>query len=196
MRLRLLALCLFVSLARGAELEAPAGFETRDFGPLGGQILVPKNWHVSQGSNATNYTLLMSKDLPEPSGRYETGWRIQWVVGISKSMAAATPAKVVQYNISKKKASEHVLKECDAERLGEFSRQCLETLAPVPNKPDKKYRIIYTFFWSDEKDMLIVGTFGSPEEEWPETAKIYQVIKDFKLVDWDRFEAKQSTTKF
>jgi len=54
-----------------------------------------------------------------------------------------------------------------------------------------KYHIIYSFFWSDEKDMMVAGTFGAPMEEWDSAAKIYRVIKDFKLLDWDRVEAKK-----
>lgn len=192
MRLGLLTFCLLVSLGRSAEMEALPGFEVRDFGPLGGQIMVPSGWFVTEGAKGTTYLFTVSKEDLATTGRYETGWRIQWIAGVSK-LANVTATQAIQYNIARKKAAEQVVRECEPEKIGEFTRQCLETLAPVAGSPDRKYHIIYTFSWSDEKDMMIAGTFGAPEEEWPEAQKIYRVIKDFKLVDWARVEAKKKT---
>lgn len=173
-------------------MPAPDGFEVRDFGPIGGQIIIPRGWFVTQGTNpnGTQYLFTASKEDLAATGHYETGWRIQWIAEVSKT-ANITATQAVQYNIDRKKASEEVVRECDPEKLGEFNRRCLETIAPVPSKPGKKHRIIYSFFWSDEMDMMVAGTFGAPSAEWDAAAKIYQTIKDFKLLDWDRVEAKK-----
>jgi hypothetical protein len=190
MRSCCLLLCLLVSRSFGAEMLAPEGFEVRDFGPIGGQIIIPRGWFVSQGTRGTQYLFTVSKEDLAVTGHYETGWRIQWIAEVSKT-AKITATQAVQYNIDRKKASEEVVRECDLEKSGEFNRRCLETLSPVPSKPGMKYHIIYSFFWSDEKDMMVAGTFGAPMEEWDSAAKIYRVIKDFKLLDWDRVEAKK-----
>lgn len=193
MRLRLLAFCFLIAIGQSSAADTPAGFKERDFGPLGGRILMPVDWFASEGSKGSNYMLTVSKEDLASTGRYETGWRLQWIAGITK-LANISATQAIQYNIARKKAAEEVLRECDPEKIGEFMRQCLETRAPVPGSPGKKYRIIYTFTWSDELDMMISGTFGAPEEDWEEAAKIYNVIKNFVLMDRARMEAREKST--
>lgn len=173
-----------------AEMPAPTGFKAHDFGPLGGQILVPDGWFVTEGAQGSNYLFTASKEDLAATGTYKTGFRVQWIAGISK-MADAKASQAVQINIARKKSREQVVRECEPERIGPLLRQCLETRAPIDGHAGKFYRLVYTFSWSDEMDTMIGATFGAPEEEWESAQKIYEVIKDFKLVDRDRMDAKK-----
>lgn len=180
--------CLLLASGRSAEMTAPAGYIVRDLGPFGGQGIAPKDWFVSQGTHGTSFLFTASKEDHTTGGNYHTGWRIQWVASVS-TITKHTAAENIRYNIAQRKTREVVIRECEPGTVGEFHKQCLETIgAPIANKPNAKYHMICSFFWSDEKDMMIVSTFGAPMEEWAEASKIYQVIKDFKLVDWDRLD--------
>lgn len=104
-----------------------------------------------------------------------------------KAVAGISPKQAVQVNIDRKKTLEEVVRECPAAKFDQFWRSCLETVGfPSKAKPTQKYHLVYSFWWSDELDLMAAVTFGAPIEEWTQAQKVYDVIKDFKLIDLDR----------
>lgn len=167
----------------GRERYAPEGYEVRNLGSKGGQIIIPKGWFYRTGQTPNGPAYSISK---ENSDRYETGMRIQVVARI-KATAGLTPREAVEMNIARKKRLEQLVDECPPAKSGMFWRICLETIsAPNQATPTKKFHLKYSFWWNDDADMMLASTFGAPEEDWPEAQKIYAVIKDFKLIDLDR----------
>lgn len=189
MPIRLLIFLFTVFAARAAEMQAPEGFTVHDLGSMGGQVLLPNGWFFATGQapNGPYYTL-----LKEDSGKgsYDTGMRIQFVAKV-KATAGISPKQAVQLNIDRKKAKETVVHECPESQMGAFRRVCLETLGfPSKAKPTQKFHLVYSFWWNDETDLMAAVTFGAPVEEWAEAKKIYDVIKDFKILDLDRVPKK------
>jgi hypothetical protein len=145
----------------------------------------PAGWTFVAANSAAGPVFTLSKE-DSRKGSYDTGMRIQLISKI-KARVGLTPKEAVLLNIARKKKLEQVISECPEAQAGVFRRICLETEGyPSEAKPSQRYHLMYSFWWSDEADFMAAATFGAPIEEWPQAAKIYAVIKDFKLVDLDR----------
>jgi hypothetical protein len=183
---------LFALYGRAAEMEAPPGYTVHDLWSVGGQILVPAGWVFREGSTPGGPMFTISKEN-NTDGTYETGMRIQ-VIGHIKENAGVTAKEAVDLNIRRKKSLEKVISECPPAQSGPFNRICLETTVHEGDKtPQREYHCIYSFWWSDDLDLMIAATFGAPANEWDSASLIYAVIKDFKLVDRERAEKPKTT---
>ena len=179
---------ILISLSAHAE-SIPSGYTKEDLRPLGGEILVPESWYFRGGATNNGFMYVLSKEQNEDDS-YETGFRIQGIINIKDS--GLSPVQATAYNWKRfKDSAKEIIKECDEEQAGVFRKTCLEVIQNNPNNPDDDFHIIYSFFWSDELDMIVIGIFGAPESTWPEAENIYNTIKDFVLFDIDKMEFEE-----
>jgi hypothetical protein len=165
------ALWLFVlpPFAHSNELTVPDGYVLQRLEATDGQIAMPKDWHYKSSGTPSGWLYTFSKEKPDPN--YETGLRVQMLMGIEKG-TKRTKEEFVNANIDTKKRSvTEVVKECkEPSDAGFFMRRCLEVIENIRigNNPPKPFRILYTFSWAKTMDMVVVNTFGTPTEKWDE----------------------------
>jgi hypothetical protein len=155
--------------------------------PLGGKILMPKDWFYKEYHGAPYYVWTLSKeDLDK--GPYTTGVKIQLISGIQEG-AGKTPEEFLKEYAEGKKQTAKVLSECAEEEQQYFTRICVETIETLPEfGDDKKFRIQYSLFWSNRMDMVIVVISGTLEQLWAENEPIFDAMQAFELIDMKRFE--------
>jgi len=176
---------LFILVTSLAHAEPPStvpeGFELQTLDITDGNILKPKGWFYRYFTAKSSIIWTISKE-DSKLGEYLTGMRIQFTPGFSR-VTNKTPQAFAQQYISQKKQSAKTFKDCKAGQAGEFTRVCLETLEKMTSsKGDIEFQILYSVFWSNEKDLFAITTFGAPASEWVTVQPIIDVMKDFELL--------------
>ncbi|MFB9899968.1 hypothetical protein ACFFOV_06060 [Cerasicoccus arenae] len=180
MRMLRLALILFAAIAALHAQEIPEGFRVQKL-PMGGKALMPKDWHYEGGGLDNGFMYVFSKEEMTGEG-YETGFRIQGFFKVSE--AGFKPSEAAAQNLEKFKSNaKSVIKVCDEYDQGPFRVRCLEAIQPNPHNAADDYHVIYSFFWNDDADMVVVSMFGAPESTWPEAELIYKEMQGFVLFD-------------
>ena len=163
--------------------EAPDGFVYQQLDPLGGKSLRPKGWFFTSKHNRSNFMWTFSKEDLAKTDSYTTGVRIQLVLGV-RTAAKQSPKDFIRDFVTKKtKSADKVHKTCDAVQQNIFTRMCLET-------EEGPHRILYSFFWSDELDMIIISTAGTTLELWDKYTETFDKMngfEPFKVEELERF---------
>lgn len=168
--------------------ETPTEFVTQVLEPLGGKIERPKDWHYNeQHGNAYDWTITLEDN--GKGGAYTTGVRLQCFTGIEK--ANGQTAKEFMEGFVKQKASAEgvkVIKNCDPEDMGMFTRICLET-------EEGPHHILYSLFWGNGMDIAVVSIAGTTKELWHVYTPVFDRMTKFELIDMKRFEDKDGKAK-
>jgi hypothetical protein len=172
-----LAVMLVASAADTA--KAPREFVTQVLEPTGGKIQRPKNWFYSESRNEVSYTWILSRE-DSSKGPYTTGVRIQALVGVQEGTGKSPKQFVMDYVDTKKKEAK-VLKTCGETDQGMFARVCLET-------EEGPYHILYSLFWGNKVDIVVVSIAGTTKELWDTYANTFDKMGTFELIDMKRFE--------
>lgn len=184
MRNILAILCFFLlplSSADAGDIAVPEGFVLQPLTETDGQIARPKDWFYTSKGTASGWVWTLSKEDPA-MGSYETGLRVQLLVGVAEK-SGKTREAFAKHFISGKRAAAEVMHECPKIDLGEFYRQCIEVIESLPSKAgSSSYRIIYSVMWGKELDMVVVSTFGSPPQAWETAAPIAEAMAHFRLL--------------
>lgn len=176
-------LCLFaLSCHAEADFPVPEGYVLQRLEATDGRIAKPKDWFYSSGGTPSGWLWTFSEEDPSKGG-YETGLRIQLLVGIKKK-TGQSPEAFAQNILRQKKASTKVVKECPIDYSQEdFMRQCLEVIEDIQRpKGMTTYHILYSVFWGKKLDMVVVNTFGAPEEKWQSVIPISDVMSRVVLI--------------
>lgn len=164
-----------------SSINVPDGFVLQVMEPLGGKIARPSDWFYSENHQGPSFTWILSKE-DSRKGRYETGVRIQTLVGVQKGTGRSPKDFVLGFIEGKRKEASRVIKSCVAKDQGLFTRVCLET-------EEGDYHILYSAFWgNDNLDVVLVSTAGAKKADWPTYAPIFDTMGSFELIDMDRFE--------
>lgn len=162
-------------------------FITQLLEPFGGKIQMPKDWFYRERHNEQSYVWSLSKENPDEEP-YITGVKLQYIGDIEEH-TGKTPEQFLRNFIQQKKSQVKVLSECAAEEQTFFTKVCLETLEPAPKLGEGiNYRIQYGLFWGNEIDWVIIMVQGTTEALWNQNKDIFQVMKDFDVIDMTRFE--------
>jgi len=115
-------------------------------------------------------------------GGYETGLRIQLLVGVEKQTKKSR-FSFTQDFFAKKRSSTTVVRECPEIDQEKFKRQCIEVVENV-ERPNgiKAYHLLYSVFWGKEIDMVSVFTFGAPQEEWASVKDVIEIMSHVELI--------------
>jgi hypothetical protein len=168
-------LIFFAGLCR-AEIVVPPGFELQKLDTTQGRIAKPKGWFYSHAADKFSLRWTIAREDPN-AGPYQTGFRIQFVPDATKA-AKVPPERFVENFIAQKLQSADVKRQCPAVKVGQFLRRCLETV-------EGPHRILYSLFWSQELDAIVVTIFGAPVAEWEKARHIADRMNEFELLGAD-----------
>ena len=180
----LLMIFLATALIATAQETIPDGFVMQVLEPTGGKILRPKDWFYTESHNGPSYTWILSKEDPRKS-RYDTGVRIQTLIGVEKGTGKSPKTFVLDFLSQKEKEVQRIYKTCDARDQGLFTRVCLEA-------DEGDYRILYSLFWGNNIDVVVVSIAGAKKADWSKYSDVFDLMSSFELIDMTRFETNNS----
>ncbi len=160
-----------------AEVVVPPGYELQVLDTTQGRIAKPKGWFYVHRADKFSLHWVLSKEDTRLGQGYRTGFRIQFTPAATQA-AKMPPAQFVERFIAQKQGSAQVVDQCAATRQGQFQRRCLETV-------EDGFHILYSLFWSEELDALVVTTFGAPAGEWEQARRIADRMNEFELLGAD-----------
>ena len=164
------------------EIMAPKGFVLQSLDPTDGLIARPKNWFYQSHGTASGWLWIISAEDPT-KGSYETGLRIQMLVGIQKGTGLTTEAFARNY-LNQKRQEGQILKDCPDSDVGQFQRHCIESIEAdsQPGHQGEKLHILTTVSWGKSMDMVVVSIFGAPDRNWDQVAPIADVMAKYRLL--------------
>jgi hypothetical protein len=159
----------------------PDGFVLQPLALTDGLIARPKDWFFGTTPSSAGWTWVIAKEDPA-KGPYETGMRIQVVVGV-KQRSGKTAEEVARGFLAEKRSSGKVVSDCQPTDQGQLMRECLTVIEALAlNGPAKPYRIAYSVFWGKTMDMAVITTFGAPADQWENVARTAEVMNAFRLI--------------
>lgn len=161
--------------------EAPEGFVHQKLDPLGGKALRPKDWFFTSQNNRSNFIWTFSKEDLAKTEAYTTGMRIQLAMGVQEASGKSPKDFIADFVKQKKKASDKVHKTCDPVTQDIFTRMCLET-------EEGPHRVLYSLFWSDTLDMMVISTAGTKTELWDEFTATFDTMNAFEPFNVETLE--------
>jgi hypothetical protein len=175
-------LCLWMLPSHAGEgFPIPEGFVLQRLESTDGRIAKPKDWFYVSSGTPSGWLWTLSAEDPSKGG-YETGLRIQLLAGVEKGTKRSTE-EFAQNFLQQKRASTMLVSECPVVDQGQFKRQCIEVIENV-QRPEgvKIYHILYSVFWGNKLDMVVVNTFGAPEEKWSSVSPFSKVMANVELI--------------
>ena len=181
----LLFIAVFIhSFSVNAQEMIPEGFVMQVLEPTGGKIVRPENWFYTASHRGPSYNWILSKEDASKSG-YETGVRIQTLVGVEEGTGKSPKTFVLDFLSQKKKGAQKIHKTCTPSGQDLFTRVCLET-------EEGDFRILYSLFWGNNIDVVVVSIAGTKTELWEVYANTFERMSTFELIDMKRFEEEDS----
>ena len=174
------------------KIFVPEGFVLKELEPLGGEIAIPKDWffYATQKSHAFVWTL-SKEDLSKDE--YETGVRIQFLYGVKKA-AGMSPKEFIQSFMKETKKASKVIREWPKQALGPFTRIGVEIdEISGTGEEQKKYRVRYSCFWSNDMDVVVINTSGTLFDQWEKYVDIFDNIGNFKIMDMKKIQKDAQT---
>lgn len=165
-----------------AQDAVPEGFVLQILEPTGGKIVRPKDWFYTERHGGVSYSWVISKEDLE-KGPYDTGVRIQTLIGVERESGKSPKEFVLDFIKKKKKEAKQIFDECEPKDQGLFTRVCLQT-------EERDYRILYSAFWANGADIVVISTAGAKIEDWSKYSEIFDQMSRFELIDIKRFETK------
>lgn len=161
--------------------KTPEGYVMQVMEPTGGKILRPEGWHYHEGHRETSWSWTISReDTNGGKDPYDTGVRIQTFMGVEKGTGDTPEAFVRGFIEGKKKSAEKVHRSCEATGQGMFTRICTEVT-------EGDYRILYSGFWGNDMDIVVISISGAKVAEWEKYTEIFDKMSAFELIDMERF---------
>ena len=158
---------------------APAGYHVQILEATDGRIVAPDGWNYRSRGTPSGWLWTFSKES-NADGSYETGLRLQLLVGVQKG-TNKTPKEFALNFLEQKRRTARVINECGPSDQGHLIRQCLEVVEHLTSGGDP-YHIVYSVFWGKEMDMVVLSTFGTPEELWPEYSRVAKVMSEVQII--------------
>ncbi|MCW5198655.1 hypothetical protein VU06_02775 [Desulfobulbus sp. F3] len=180
----LLVVCLVLSACwcqAYEDLPIPEGYILQYLDPTDGRIAKPKDWYYTSRGTQSGWLWTLSSENPA-KGFYETGLRIQLLLGV-KHVTKRSTKEFAQDFLEQKRKTTKVICEHEPVDQGDFTRQCLEVMETL-NLPEGPvvFHILYSVFWGKEMDMVLLSTFGTPEEKWQDYMSVSKIMATFDLI--------------
>ena len=159
----------------------PTEFVTQVLEPTGGKIPRPKDWFYAQ-SHRVPTSLVWTLSREDASGRtaYTTGVRIQMVIGVARDTGKTAKQFVLDFAAARREQAAKVIGTRDEQDQGPFTRVGLET-------EEGPYRILYSLFWGNRVDIVVISTAGTTKELWDTYAPTFDKMAAFNLIEESRF---------
>lgn len=182
--MRFLLACLLCLIANASFAQSafpvPDGYELQHLDPTDGRIAKPHGWYYTSNGTKSGWLWTISKE--EPTKGYETGMRIQLLVGVEKNTHRSRE-DFAQNFLQKKRSSTTVVKDCAASDQGDFTRQCIEVIENIPRQGEEHpYHILYSVLWGKRMDMVVVTTFGAPADRWDDVKNTVDAMAPIEII--------------
>jgi TonB family protein len=162
----------------------PTEFVQQVLEPTGGKIQRPKDWFYAEGHRGPVYMWTLSREDTTGHKPYTTGVRIQTFTGVKDGTGKTARQFVLDFVAAKKKEATKVIKTCDENDQGLFTRICLET-------EEGNDHILYSLFWgTNDLDIAVISIAGTTKELWETYSPAFDKMSAFELIDMKRFEKK------
>jgi TonB family protein len=162
----------------------PTEFVQQVLEPTGGKIQRPKDWFYAEGHRGPVYMWTLSRENTTGHKPYTTGVRIQVFTGVKDGTGKTARQFVLDFVAAKKKEATKVIKTCDENDQGLFTRICLET-------EEGNDHILYSLFWgTNDLDIAVISIAGTTKELWETYSPAFDKMSAFELIDMKRFEKK------
>ena len=162
--------------------DTPEGYVIQKLEETDGSILRPKDWNFESSGTPSGWTWCISKDKPI-NGAYETGVRIQLLIGVAEGTGKSREQFVSEALGAKASVAHEVIRNCEPVDMGTFVRQCLEVVEETSFRGENvKFRVLYSAMWFKEMDMVALSIFGSPREEWASVSEVSDRMAQFTLI--------------
>lgn len=168
-------------------MAVPPGFVLQKLDPVGGEILRPKDWFFREEHSGPSLTWIVSKEKSS-NGAYETGVRIQLLVGVQKGTGKTPKEFVHNFIAQKRKTAAKMIDECKPTDQGLFTRVCLQTI-------EGPHHILYSLFWGNSADIVGVVIAGAKKEEWSKYAETFDRMSEMKIIDMEHLEKQAREQK-
>lgn len=169
----------FLLVLSGTAAGEDIQYETQILEPTGGNIDRPKNWFFLEAHDQSSWLWIFSREKPEGKP-YEVGMRIQAIPSIQEISGKTPKQFILDFKAQKKNEVDKVLRECAEINEGLFVHTCLEA-------EEGRYQILYSLFWGNEMDIVVVTISGAPKNEWARYKKVFERMSGFELIDVNRF---------
>lgn len=183
MRYLLLAGLLFSTpfCTAGDSFPIPDGYVLQTLDPTDGKIARPRDWYYKSEGTPSGWLWTLSEEDPS-KGAYQTGLRMQLLVGVEKKTKKSRYIFAQKF-LENKRASTDVVNECPETDQGQFRRRCIEVIENVKGTDgDNTYHILYSVLWGNTLDMVVVTTFGAPQDKWEAVRKVSEVMSAIELI--------------
>ncbi|MDF7798778.1 hypothetical protein P4C99_04850 [Pontiellaceae bacterium B1224] len=169
----------------------PEGFSLQELNPTGGTILRPEGWFFNEGHRKNVFMWTISKE-PSKDGFYDTGVRIQCFIGVQK-VTGESPEEFVQKFVHGKKEAAEIISQRPVINQGIFSRIGIETTeTKVIDGKQVAYRILYSCFWGNDSDIVVISIAGTTPDLWDTYESTFNTMSNFKLIDMKHLESAQA----
>ena len=153
-------------------VEIPTEFIMRELMPFHGRVNAPKDWFFRQ----RGYAWIISKEDSEYGQAYLTGMKIEFFPGVKKHSGQTAEATAVANYRRLRGLSKSVVRTWEPTRMGLFTRYGIEL-------EDDRFHVIYSFFYDNDLDMMVVSTVGAPKSQWEAYSPTFGKMTDFTLMD-------------
>jgi hypothetical protein len=167
------------------KFAVPSGFEVQVLEPTGGRIARPKDWFYRESHREGHFAWTLSRE-DSAQGPYLVGVRMQAIFD-ARQQTGQVPHDFVAGFIASKRSVTQVQSECAERVVGLFKRRCIETVEKSPASPTGDFRIMYSLFYDDEMDLVVLSIAGAPSNEWEQASPLFNVMAEFELLDVSRF---------
>ena len=158
-------------------------FVTQALEPLGGTIKKPRSWKYSEHHGGPSFVWTLSREHNE-NGSYETGMRIQLIIG-TKEVFGKSAEEFCQEFLDSKAETLNVIDYFPQIQSGIFNREGVKVLENLPTDDGvKEFNITYSTFWIE--DIAIITIAGTPSELWEEYKGTFKAMTEFVPFDTRR----------
>jgi hypothetical protein len=158
----------------------PTEFVTQVLEPTGGTIPRPKGWFYTEahrGPGSLRWTI--SREDSAGGAPYTTGVSIQWLMGVAEGTGKTGKQFVLDFVAARKREAKVIGTRAEHDQ-GLFTRVGLET-------EEGPHRILYSLFWGNTMDMVVVSVAGTTKELWDTYSPAFDKMAAFELIDPSRF---------
>lgn len=173
------------AIAADADTFVPEGYVTQSLNPTGGSLPKPKDWYYSEDHRKRQLTWTISKEPSE--GGYVTGVKIQLFIGVGELTKQQPEAFLKNFLQSKIKTAK-VISRRDPVKQGPFTRVGLETEEPQADKDKPPFRILYSCFWDNDRDIAAIAISGTTTDLWESYQETFNVMSSMTLIDLDKMK--------
>ena len=160
--------------------EPTAEFVTQVLAPTAGTILRPKDWFYAEYHVGPNLRWVVSREDTSSHKWYETGFSLSIIPKVKEHEGKSARQVVYDLLDAQKRGATRVIKTCEEQKQGIFTRVCLET-------EKGRLHYLFTFFWVKETDLAVLTVASAAKDQWESYAPAFDKMAAFELGDLNSF---------